>query len=191
VPVTNRPRQAVPTADDLDLLHRLHDGDRDAFAQLYTRTAPTLTRYAVARLLPADRHSAPDLVHDAFCMALSDPELITADLLAAMLGLTARAVIRHEWTRRHETRAGFTVNGESLRTPTGPVLDPPTVAVTTRPGFGPAFGTLTTLQRQAIELHYLDGYPRDRAAQVMGRSVAAFRDLERRALRRLRDAHTV
>ena len=190
MPVTNRPGHAVPTADDLALLHRLRAGDRDAFAQLYTRTAPILTRYATARLAPADRHSAPDLVHDAFCMALADPELMAADLLGAMLRLTARALIRHEWTRRHETRAAYTV-GDTLRTPTGPVLVARTVAVTTRPGFGPAFGTLTALQRQAIELHYLDGYPRDRAAQVMGRSIAAFRDLERRALRRLRHAHTV
>lgn len=190
MPVTNRPRHTVPTADDLDLLHRLRAGDRDAFAQLYTRTAPILIRYATARLRPADRHSAPDLVHDAFCMALSDPDLIAADLLGAMLRLTARAVIRHEWTQRCHTRAAYTV-GDTLRAPTGPVLVARTVAVTTRPGFGPAFGTLTALQRQAIELHYLDGYPRDRAAQVMGRSIAAFRDLERRALRRLRHAHTV
>jgi RNA polymerase sigma-70 factor (ECF subfamily) len=189
VPVTHRPNGATPTADDLDLLHRLRAGDRDAFAQLYTRTASTMTRYAAARLRPDDRHSAPDLVHDAFCDALGDPDLLGADLLGAMLRLTARAVTRHQWSQRRYTRAAYTAC-DSVRTPTGPVLVARTIAVTTRPGFGPAFGTLTALQRQAIELHYLDGYPRDRAAQVMGRSIAAFRDLERRALRRLQHAHT-
>jgi RNA polymerase sigma-70 factor (ECF subfamily) len=57
--------------------------------------------------------------------------------------------------------------------------------VLARPGFSHALAKLTDLQRRAIQLCYLDGYPRDRAAQAMGRSTAAMRDLERRALRRL------
>jgi RNA polymerase sigma-70 factor (ECF subfamily) len=47
---------------------------------------------------------------------------------------------------------------------------------------------LTDNQRTAIQLRYLAGYPRDRAAEVMGRSTQAVRDLERRGLRRLNAA---
>ncbi|MFJ6949992.1 sigma factor-like helix-turn-helix DNA-binding protein, partial [Micromonospora aurantiaca (nom. illeg.)] len=48
-----------------------------------------------------------------------------------------------------------------------------------------AMARLTPDQRRAIQLRYLDGYPRDAAARLMGRSVWAVGDLERRALRRM------
>jgi RNA polymerase sigma-70 factor (ECF subfamily) len=44
---------------------------------------------------------------------------------------------------------------------------------------------LTPDQRRAVQLRMLDGYPRDAAAHLMGKSVAAVRSLEQRALRRL------
>ena len=44
---------------------------------------------------------------------------------------------------------------------------------------------LTPDQRRAIQLRYLDGYPRDAAARLMGRSIEAVRCLERRAIRRM------
>ena len=47
---------------------------------------------------------------------------------------------------------------------------------------------LTPDQRRAIQLRYLDGYPRDAAARLMGRSIEAVRCLERRAIRRM---HTI
>jgi len=44
---------------------------------------------------------------------------------------------------------------------------------------------LTPDQRRAIQLRYLDGYPRDAAARLMNRSIEAVRCLERRAIRRM------
>jgi DNA-directed RNA polymerase specialized sigma24 family protein len=96
---------------------------------------------------------------------------------------------RHQWSRRRHARAAYTIC-DSMRTLTGPGLGAGTVAVTSRPGFGAAFGALTAAQRQALRLHYLDGYPVDRVAHVMGRSITAARDLERRALSRLHAACT-
>jgi RNA polymerase sigma-70 factor (ECF subfamily) len=49
---------------------------------------------------------------------------------------------------------------------------------------------LTADQRRAIQLCYLDGYPRDAAARLMGRSTEAIRCLERRAIRHLQTALT-
>lgn len=175
--------------DDADLLRRLRHGDRTAYAALYTATVAALTRYAASRLPHRDRDAAPDLVHDAFCDALLDPSHLGPDLYRSLLRLVARAATRHCWSQRRYTRAAYTIC-DSLRTPTGLVLVARTVAVTSRPGFGPAFGALTDAQQQAIQLRYLDGYPVDRVAQVMGRSIPAVRDLERRALRRLHAACT-
>jgi RNA polymerase sigma-70 factor (ECF subfamily) len=49
---------------------------------------------------------------------------------------------------------------------------------------------LTGAQRRAIQLRYLDDYPRDAAARLMDRSSEAVRDLERRGLRHLQAALT-
>ena len=185
------PESTIPAArvDEVALLVRLRRGDRAAYADLYEATVVALTRYAVTRLPHRDRDAAADLVQDAFYDALLDPDLLGVDLYRSLLRLVARAATRHCWSQRRYTRAAYTIC-DSLRTPTGPVLVARTVAVTSRPGFGPAFGALTDAQREAIQLRYLDGYPVDRVAQVMGRSIPAVRDLERRALRRLHAACT-
>jgi RNA polymerase sigma-70 factor (ECF subfamily) len=183
---THRHRRPITDAD-LELLHRLHCRDGAAFGELYTRTAQTLTRYVAARLRDRDRSVVDDLVHDAFCDALADPALLGPDLLGSMLRLAAWAVNRHHWAQRRYTRAAYSVYHDRANTDALPTR---TIAVLARPGFSHALARLTDLQRRAIQLRYLDGYPRDRAAQAMGRSTAAMRDLERRALRRLQAACT-
>ncbi|MBM0226129.1 RNA polymerase sigma factor [Micromonospora sp. ATA51] len=189
---TAQPRRPVTDAD-LDLLFRLQGGDRDAFGELYRRTADVLTRYVAARLRDRDSGCADDLVHDAFCDALADPGLLEPDLLGSMLRLSARAVTRHTWAQRRYLRTAYTVyEGRTLNTvdTVDNALETTRATVLARPGFSHALARLTTLQRRAIQLRYLDGYRRDHTAQMMGRSVAAVRDLERRALRRLHAAHT-
>ncbi|HEX8629368.1 MAG TPA: sigma-70 family RNA polymerase sigma factor [Catenuloplanes sp.] len=183
------PRQRRPITDaDLHLLHRLHAGDSAAFGELYRQTNARLTRYVAARLRDRDRSVVDDLVHDAFCDALADPTQLGEDLLGSMLRLAAWAVNRHDWSQRRYTRAAYSVYHD--RTTAADAIGVRTIAVLARPGFSHALARLTDLQRRAIQLRYLDGYPRDRAAQAMGRSTAAMRDLERRALRRLHAACT-
>jgi RNA polymerase sigma-70 factor (ECF subfamily) len=180
-------RRRIADADQ-DLLARLHSGDRDAFAELYRDTAEILTRYVAARL--PDRAAVGDVVHDAFCDALADPALLGPDLLGSLLRLAARAVTRHTWSQRRYLRAAHTVHEHRTTTTGQDIAAAPALAVLTRPGFGHALARLTALQRRVIQLRYLDGYPRKHAADQMGRSVAAVRDLERRALRRLHTACT-
>uniref|UniRef100_UPI0013C32867 sigma-70 family RNA polymerase sigma factor n=1 Tax=Allorhizocola rhizosphaerae TaxID=1872709 RepID=UPI0013C32867 len=86
---------------------------------------------------------------------------------------TRAAYTLHEHARRHATAStGF---AEPQRRPG-------------RVTFVHAMARLTPDQRRAIQLRYLDGYPRDAAARLMGRSVEAVRCLERRAIRRM---HTI
>jgi RNA polymerase sigma-70 factor (ECF subfamily) len=178
---TRHPRR--PTGrTNADLLARLHDGDRAAFGELYQQTAAVLTRYVAARLRDRDRDAVDDLVQEAYCTALADPHLISEDLLGSMLRLAARAVTRHGWSQRRYLRAAYTVYEDRTADPQPTAV---TLAVLRRPGFSHALARLTPLQRQVVQLRYLDGYPRDRTATAMGRSVAAVRWLERAALRRL------
>ena len=172
------------------MLCRLQGGDRDAFGELYRRTGEALTRYVAARLRDRDSGCVDDLVHDAFCDALADPGLLEPDLLGSMLRLSARAVTRHTWAQRRYLRTAYTVYEDRTHSTVDNVLETTRATVLARPGFSHALARLTTLQRRAIQLRYLDGYRRDHTAQMMGRSVAAVRDLERRALRRLHAAHT-
>jgi RNA polymerase sigma-70 factor (ECF subfamily) len=188
MPTTHPHRRTI--SYDGDLLRRLHGGDRDAFDQLYRHTADVLTRYVTARL--RDRDAVDDLVQEAFCTALAEPHRLGEDLLGSMLRLAARAVTRHDWSQRRYLRAAYTVYEDRTAASAADrqVAEERTLAMLARPGFTHALARLPILQRRVIQLRYYDGYPRDRAAHLMGRSVAAVRDLERRALRRLQDSCT-
>jgi DNA-directed RNA polymerase specialized sigma24 family protein len=95
-----------PVEADPALLARLHEGDSAAFAELYQRTAERLTRYVAARL--HDRDLVDDVVQEAFCTALAEPNRISADLIGSMLRLAARAVTAQSWSQRRYLRAAYT-----------------------------------------------------------------------------------
>jgi RNA polymerase sigma-70 factor (ECF subfamily) len=184
--LANRHRHG--TTLDADLVDRARAGDRAAFATLYQLTLDAVTRYVAVRMRDRDRDAVGDLVHDAYCFALAEPSLIGDDPMGSMLRLAARAVTRHRWSHRRYLRAALTV-GENQQS--GPTPEPlgsalPTLSeAVTRMTFVHALARLTPDQRRAIQLRHLDGYPRDAAARVMGRSENAVRHLERAALRRL------
>jgi RNA polymerase sigma-70 factor (ECF subfamily) len=176
---TNRPPQTI-TANVTNLLGRLRHGDRDAYAELYERTAHILTAYLTVRLRGRDLTVVDDLVQDAFCDAITNPAVLGPDLLASMLRLAARAVTRHD--RIRVVGAGHTPDAER---PTTPPARAKTVAVFARSAVADALARLTPAQRHTIELRYLDGCAEEHAAAVMGRTVAAMRALEQQALRHL------
>lgn len=170
------------------LADRARAGDRAAFAELYQLTLDIVTRYVAVRMRERDRDAVGDLVHDAYCFALADPTLIGEDPVGSMLRLAARAVTRHQWATRRYLRAALTI-GEAQHTARAPEpLGPATPALSetlTRMTFIHALAQLSPDQRRAIRLRHLDGYPREAAATVMGRTTNAVRLLERAALRRL------
>jgi RNA polymerase sigma-70 factor, ECF subfamily len=171
-----------------DLARRTREGDREAFAELYRLTVGLVTAYISARMRDRDRDAIDDLVHDAYCDALANPNLIQTDIIGSLLRLASRAVTRHQWSRNRYLRAAYTVYEDRHATrDTGP-LDIAQCAVPALPArvtFVHAMARLTAEQRRAIQLRLLDGYPRDAAAHAMGKSVAAVKSLEQRALRRL------
>jgi DNA-directed RNA polymerase specialized sigma24 family protein len=91
------------------------------------------------------------------------------------------SLVRSTRTQRRYVRAAHTVHEDR----TAGIPPAPPTAMPRRPGFSQALARLTVLQRQVIQLRYLDGYPRDRTAAQMGRTLTSLRRLERSALRRL------
>lgn len=177
-----RPRYTDAAApESRDLLHRARHGDREAFGRIYATHLDLITRYVAVRLRDVDRYAIPDVVHDAFTDALAELADAHDDVTGWLLQLAARACTRHRWASRRAQRAVYEVR-DYQRTTAPTVSNPSARTLLTRLL---AMAPLTASQRQAIQLRYFDGYPRDRAAQVMGRSSQAIRDLERRALRNL------
>jgi len=172
------------SADDIALALRLHARDREAFDQLFRRHVRTVTRYVAARV--DDRDTVEDLVQDAFCDALTDPTRIDADVLGSLLRLAARAVTRHDWSRRRYLRAAYTLYQDTTSWqaagPPAPTSAPPAAG---QARVRHALARLSAEQRLAIELIYLDGNPHETVAVLMARSVPTVKALERLALRHL------
>lgn len=179
---THRHPQVSPHV--LALLHRAQHGDRDAFADLYRTFHDAVTRYVAVRIRERDRDAIDDLVQDAFTGALEELPHALLDVRGWFIIQAAKACTRHDWSRRRYTRAAYTLHEHASRTPASTGL----AESHRRPGrvtFVHAMARLTPDQRRAIQLRYLDGYPRDATARLMGRSIEAVRGLERRAIRRM------
>jgi RNA polymerase sigma-70 factor (ECF subfamily) len=170
----------------LALLDRAQLGDRDAFAELYLAFREPVTRYVSVRLRDRDRDAIPDLVQETFTAALAGLPTALLDVRGWFILQAAKACNQHDWSRRRYVRAAYAVRDHDPAA--ADAGDPP--ARLSRITFVHAMARLTAAQRRAIQLLYLDGYPRDTAARLMDRSTEAVRDLERRALRRLQTALT-
>jgi RNA polymerase sigma-70 factor (ECF subfamily) len=181
-----RPRRE-PTAESLDLLRRAQDGDREAFGWLYADHLDLVTRYVAARLRDHHRDAVPDVVHDAFTDALAGLPHAPLDVTGWFLQLAARACTRHGWAARRYLRAAHEIHEHDAVTSMS-MPAPGASTVGSRITMVLGLAHLTDNQRKAIQLRYLDGYPRDLAAVAMDRSAAAVRALEWRGRCRLRAA---
>ena len=186
--VSSRRRHPEVAPQVLALLDRAQLGDRDAFAQLYLTFREPVTRYVAVRLRGRDRDAIPDLVQETFTSALADLSAALLDVRGWFIWHAAKACNQHDWSRRRYVRAAYAVRDHEPA-PAAPVAAGPP-ARRGRITFAHAMARLTGAQRRAIQLRYLDGYPRDAAARLMGRSTEAVRDLERRGMRHLQAALT-
>ncbi|MFI1996258.1 RNA polymerase sigma factor [Actinoplanes sp. NPDC020271] len=184
----SRRRRPEVAPQVLALLDRAQHGDRDAFAELYLSFREPVTRYVAVRLRGRDRDAIPDLVQEAFASALTDLSVALLDVRGWFIWHAAKACNQHDWSRRRYVRAAYAVRDHEPA-PAAPVTAGPPARLG-RITFAHAMAKLTGAQRRAIQLRYLDGYPRDAAARAMNRSTEAVRDLERRGLRHLHAALT-
>jgi RNA polymerase sigma-70 factor, ECF subfamily len=147
-----------------------------------------VTRYVSVRLRGRDRDAVADLVQETFTGALATLPTALLDVRGWFIWHAAKACNQHDWSRRRYVRAAYAVRDHDPAPAATDAGDPP--ARLGRITFAHAMARLTTAQRRAVQLRYLDGYPRDTAARLMDRSTEAVRHLERRALRRLQAALT-
>jgi DNA-directed RNA polymerase specialized sigma24 family protein len=124
-------------------------------------------------------------VHNAFTDALAELADAHNDVTGWLLQLAARACTRHSWATRRYRRAAHEVH-ENPGPP--PMLIP--AGMSARLVLVLGLARLTSNQRQALQLRYLDGYPRELIARLMDRSNGAVGHLEREGLRHLRTALT-
>ncbi|MCM4078281.1 RNA polymerase sigma factor [Paractinoplanes hotanensis] len=186
--VSSRRRTPEVAPEILALLDRAQQGDRDAFAELYLTFREPVTSYVAVRLRGRDRDAIPDLVQETFTGALADLSAALLDVRGWFIWHAAKACNQHDWSRRRYVRAAYAVR-DHQPAPSVQVGDGTPVRLG-RITFAHAMARLTAAQRRAIQLRYLDGYPRDAAARLMDRSTEAVRDLERRGLRHLQAALT-
>jgi RNA polymerase sigma-70 factor (ECF subfamily) len=185
-PTDRRRRRPEVAPHILALLHQAQQGDRDAFAALYLTYREPVTRYVTVRMRGRDRDLIADLVQEAFTGALADLGSALADVRGWLIWQAAKACNQHDWSRRRYVRAAYAAREHADRAPAAPLTtDPTTPARLGRLPFVHALARLTPGQRRAIQLRYLDGYPRDAAARLMGCNTESVRGLERRALRRM------
>ncbi|WP_158289845.1 RNA polymerase sigma factor [Micromonospora sp. S4605] len=181
-----RPRRETSPAT-LDLLRRAQSGDRDAFGRLYAQHLDLVTRYLAVRLRDRDRDAIPDVVHDAFADALTELASAPQDVTGWFRQLAAHARTRQGWAAHRCLRAAPDIHDRAAIAPAAAPARR-TLTVGRRLAVVAGMVRLTNNQRTAIQLRDLDGYPRDLAAAVVGRSPKAIRDLEWRGLRRLNAA---
>ncbi len=185
---SSRRRHPEVTPHILALLDRAQHGDRDAFAELYLTFREPVTRYVAVRLRGRDRDAVADLVQETFTGALADLPAALLDVPGWFIWHAAKACNQHDWSRRRYVRAAYAVRDHEPAPASPDTSEPP--ARLGRITFAHAMARLTIAQRLAIQLRYLDGYPRDAAARLMGRSTEAVSGLERRGLRHLQAALT-
>jgi RNA polymerase sigma-70 factor, ECF subfamily len=172
--------------EELALLHQAKAGETEAFAELYRLHVATVTRYVGARM--RDRDAVPDLVQDAFCEALAALPSAHNDVRGWFLAHASVACLHHTWSNRRYVRAAKELHEESLtRSGEHPDVSVRTVATIGHLGLAHALSRLTTDERRAIQLRFLDGLPPAYRAIALNRPPDGVRGLERRALKKLRE----
>jgi RNA polymerase sigma-70 factor, ECF subfamily len=176
-------RRGETSPEAVTLLRRAQAGDRDAFAELYRAYAGNVRRYVAARLGARDRDAVPDLVQDTFCAALRELDRAHDDVPGWLIQLAAKMCTRHSWSQRRYLRAALTI-GEQQRRRSAAAPEPAPVAASPRV-IAQALAELDPDERRALQLRFLDGQPRQATARLMGCSLWALRQTQKRALRQL------
>ncbi len=178
--------------DDSELITAARSGDQDAFAELYRRHAGYVR--AIGRSILRSR-DLDDMCQETFLLAFMRLDSFAGDSLFRTW-ITRIAINRCLMILRKKRR---TSNDESqvVHIDADEAVDRYVLAsrdsqlesVGTRMDLERLLGTLKPLQRQILEMAYVDGIPDLQIAEVLGITVAAVRCTLYRARRLIRDAY--
>ena len=157
-------------------------GDRRALEALIRSEWPRIHRIVTAEI--GDRADAEDLTQEAFARVL--PRLDTFSdpgALHAYLAQVARNLVRDRWRRRR-----FVDPGAPVADGASDVPGPEALALdrADRDALGLALRRLPDEYRRVLELRFSERRSSEEIARLLGRSAPAVRQLQHRALIRLR-----
>jgi RNA polymerase sigma-70 factor, ECF subfamily len=176
---------ASPTFDDdVALMRRTADGDRDALSTLYDRHAPTL--YAVLMQKLADPAEAQDTLHDVFLklgtksvqynVALGKP-------IAWMLTMAKNAAtdkLRRKVTHRRYVESA--VHEVEQQAPAHPGMYTDELELLRN-----CLATLSSVQRNTLNFAYFSGMTQQEISDKMGQPLGSVKGWIRRGLLKLKD----
>lgn len=163
---------------DVELLQAVWHGELDAFERLYERHAPTVMRYAWARL--GDRHAAEEILQESFLTAWKKRRQATIVDLSLLPWLLAIAGNHLRNAARKASRNRTLPLAEAPERATG---DASTLVAIER-----ALSALSPVDRRICELCMVEGYSYREAAAEVELTEAAVRKRLQRARATLRES---
>lgn len=177
----------APTVTNEDLLGRVAQGDRQAFAELYDRTAPRV--FGLVKRLLRDHAQSEEVTQEIFLeiwQSATRYDSGKGGAMAWMLTMTHRRAVDRvrasQSSRDRDTRIGirdFAPEFDSVAENVEIQIESERVKV--------AMKRLTELQRQAVSLAYFGGYSHSEVSQMLKVPIGTVKTRLRDGMIRLRD----
>ena len=176
---TARHNAATSGAADIDLVQRAQKGDRGAFAELYQRHAPAVSRLASARTGASE---VDDAVAETFVRAWKSIGKFrdTGKPFVSWLYAIGRNVVADGHRKAGRVKIEGNVEEMTIGSP-----DKRVDAMAELLDLGSALKKLNKRQRAVIELKYLAGLNNDEVGEALDIAPGAVNTLQWRALRKL------
>jgi RNA polymerase sigma-70 factor, ECF subfamily len=178
---------SAATLSNEDLLQRVATGDRDAFAELYDRTAPRV--FGLVKRLLRDHAQSEEVTQEIFLevwqtAARYDPN--RGGSMAWMLTMTHRRAVDRvrasQASRDRDVRIGIRDHAPDFDS----VAENVEVRLESERVKG-AMMRLTELQRQAVQLAYFGGFSHSEVAAMLSVPIGTVKTRLRDGMIRLRD----
>jgi RNA polymerase sigma-70 factor, ECF subfamily len=183
------PEPGAPSAPDLaDLLRRSSRGDQTAFATLYDAVSPKV--YGLSLRVVRDPAQAEEVAQEVFLEIWRTSSRFEADrgsALAWMLTITHRRAVDRVRAAEAATRRDIVYEHRNQPVSHDSTAEAAQASLEARRVRG-ALGTLTPVQREAVELAYLGGYTHTEVASMLDLPVGTAKTRIRDGLIRMRDA---
>jgi RNA polymerase sigma-70 factor (ECF subfamily) len=173
----------VDRAEEQRWLRQAQRGDAEAFAALYRANVQAIFRYIAHRV--NNVQLAEDLTGDVFTRALEGLPTYTdqGKPFVAWLYRIAHARVVDHYRRTERRPVETDVEAEPL--PVMPDMDEGLLRRQAARALRAAIAELTGDQQQVVVLRFIEGYPIETVAQMMGKNANAIKALQHRALRSL------
>ena len=178
---------SAATLSTEDLLQRVATGDREAFAQLYDRTAPRV--FGLVKRLLRDHSQSEEVTQEVFLEIWQTAmryDTSKGGAIAWMLTMTHRRAVDRvrasQASRNRDTRIGI----RDFPTDFDSVAENVEVRIESE-RVKEAMMRLTELQRQAVQLAYFGGYSHSEVAAMLSVPIGTVKTRLRDGMIRLRD----